>query len=162
MIESYAKFYGVEDDPKVSKLSYTKLQQASRDRSNSVDPAKKIPNDMLKDPAFKQAQKRFFQDHVSDTSSQYNLATAKFFGAGPGKAEKIEPSKTLGNSFQNVQSRVVPTNMNGERFQNDTSKFFGNDAEVKSQGSIFEQNKNAFFGQSNPKGFKIEGGNGQA
>ena len=28
MIESYANFYGVEDDPKVSKLSYNKLYQA--------------------------------------------------------------------------------------------------------------------------------------
>lgn len=31
MMESYAKFYGVEGDAKVNKLNYTKLQQASRD-----------------------------------------------------------------------------------------------------------------------------------
>lgn len=55
---------------------------------------------MQNDPAFKLHQKHFFQDHVSDTSSQYNLATAKFFGAGPGKADKLEPSKTLGNTFK--------------------------------------------------------------
>ncbi len=38
MMESYAAFYGAEDDPKVSKLSYNKLYQASRERGASKDP----------------------------------------------------------------------------------------------------------------------------
>lgn len=42
MMESYAKFYGVEGDPKVAKLSYTKLQQASREVGKQ-DPLHGVP-----------------------------------------------------------------------------------------------------------------------
>ena len=38
MMESYAAFYGTEDDPKVSKLSYNKLYQASREKGGTKDP----------------------------------------------------------------------------------------------------------------------------
>ena len=60
MMESYAKFYGADEDPKVNKLSYNKLYQASRDRGGSKDPMKGVPTTVKEDPNFKQAQKRFF------------------------------------------------------------------------------------------------------
>ena len=60
MMESYAKFYGCEDDKKVSKLNYTKLQQASRAQGTNMDNMASVPQNMRADPAFKQAQKKFF------------------------------------------------------------------------------------------------------
>lgn len=60
MMESYAQFYGVEGDPKVSKLSYNKLYQASREKGGANDPMQKVPQSMANDPAFKLSQKRFF------------------------------------------------------------------------------------------------------
>ena len=69
MVDSYAAFYGCEDDKKVSKLTYNKLYQASRERKPVADPSKNVPKDMLNDPAFKHSQKVFFQEKVSDTAS---------------------------------------------------------------------------------------------
>ena len=54
MMESYAKFYGVEGDAKVNKLSYNKLYQASREQGKGQADAT-IPQNMRGDPAFKQA-----------------------------------------------------------------------------------------------------------
>jgi len=42
------------------------------------------------------AQKKFFQEQVSDTASQYKLNTSKFFDGGLGKTD---PSKALGDTF---------------------------------------------------------------
>ncbi len=97
MMESYAAFYGAEDDPKVSKLSYNKLYQASRERNTSKDPLQKVDQTVREDPAFKQAQKRFFQNEVSDTASQYNAAAAKFYDGGA--SGKLNPGNTIGNKF---------------------------------------------------------------
>ena len=60
MMESYAKFYGCEEDAKVAKLSYTKLQQASRDQGKTKDAMGGVPQNMRQDPTFKTAQKKFF------------------------------------------------------------------------------------------------------
>ena len=60
MMESYAKFYGCEDDAKVAKLSYTKLQQASREQGKPKDAMANIPQNMRQDPTFKTAQMKFF------------------------------------------------------------------------------------------------------
>ena len=68
-MQSYAAFYGAEDDPKVAKLSYNKLYQASRETNAKSNPMQGVPAEMRNDPAFKQAQKRFFQNDVSDTTS---------------------------------------------------------------------------------------------
>ena len=77
MMNSYKAFYGVDDsDNKVSKLSYNKLYQASRQPGGTTDPMATVPKDMRQDPGFKQAQKRFFQNEVSDTASQYQAAAA--------------------------------------------------------------------------------------
>lgn len=97
MMESYAAFYGVDGDPKVSKLSYNKLYQASRERGGSKDPLDKVDKTVRDDPAFKQAQKRFFQNEVSDTASQYNAAAAKFYDGG--ETGKLNPGNTIGQKF---------------------------------------------------------------
>ena len=77
MMNSYKAFYGVDDsDNKVSKLSYNKLYQASRQPGGTTDPMGTVPKEMRQDPGFKQAQKRFFQNEVSDTASQYQAAAA--------------------------------------------------------------------------------------
>jgi hypothetical protein len=56
MMQSYAAFYGVADnDHKVSKLSYNKLYQASRERGGSKDAMAAVPKNLQEDPAFKQA-----------------------------------------------------------------------------------------------------------
>jgi hypothetical protein len=98
MMESYAKFYGVEGDAKVNKLSYNKLYQASREqgKGNNVD----VPQTMKNDPAYKQAAKKFFQNEVSDTASAYNLNTGKFFDGGA--QGKLNPGNTIGDKFQGV------------------------------------------------------------
>lgn len=59
MMESYAKFYGVENDPKVAKLTYNKLYQASR-TGGAADPMQAVPKEMREDPSFKHNQKKFF------------------------------------------------------------------------------------------------------
>ena len=111
---------------------------------------------MRQDAAFKQAQKRFFQNEVSDTASQYNLNAGKFFDNGSAAGGKPDPAKTLGATFQGVQDRVVPANMDGDRFKRDTAAFVGDDYEARSTGSVFQANKAAFFGEEKPKaGFKI-------
>lgn len=97
MMESYAKFYGEDDNPKVAKLSYNKLYQASRQEQPNANPMSGIPAEMRNDPAFKQAQKKFFQNEVSDTASQYNAAASKFFDGG--NQGPINPEKTLGDKF---------------------------------------------------------------
>lgn len=90
---------------------------------------------MREDPGFKLSQKKFFQNEVSDTASQYNANASKFFDGGlKGKAV---PENTIGNKFQNVQSRMVPVNMEGERYQRDQAKFYGDEMEVRSTGSAF-------------------------
>ena len=76
----------------------------------------------------------------------------------------MNPGNTIGANFQGVQDRIVPANMEGERYQRDNAAFFGEDAEVRSQGSAFQANQAVFFGGEKPKGgFKITatGGNTQ-
>ena len=159
MMESYANFYGVEGDAKVAKLSYNKLYQASREKGGANDPMQKVPQTMANDPAFKLSQKRFFQNEVSDTASQFNGAAAKFFDGGSGPKPTVDG--TLGPRFQNVQESVVPANPNGEHYKGDTAKFFGEEAEIRSQGSVFNANKAAFFGTDKPQtGFKFQQNNG--
>ena len=47
--------------------------------------------------------------------------------------------------------------MEGEGFKKDTAHFFGEASEVRSQGSVFEANKAAFFAGERPSaGFKIK------
>ena len=79
MMESYAKFYGVDGDGKIAKISYNKLYKASREQGKNLDPMSQVPLTTRNDPAFKQAHKRFFQNEVSDTASQFNLNAGKFF-----------------------------------------------------------------------------------
>lgn len=44
MMGSYAAFYGVNDtDAKVSKLTYNKLYQASRERGGAKDAMQNVP-----------------------------------------------------------------------------------------------------------------------
>ena len=46
--------------------------------------------------------------------------------------------------------------MEGERFQKDNAAFFGEDVEVRSQGSAYQANAAVFFGGEKPNaGFKI-------
>ena len=104
-----------------------------------------VAKETREDPAFKQNQKRFFQNEVSDTSSQFNAAQAKFFDGG--NTGKVNPANTIGDKFKNVQNRIVPTNMDGERFKRDQAVFFGEEAEIRSTGSAFMANKQAFYGQ---------------
>ena len=153
MMGSYAAFYGVDDgDAKVSKLSYNKLYQASRTGGGSKDPMQGVPQDMRNDPTFKQAQKRFYQNDVSDTASQFNAAQAKFFDGGA--VGKLNASNTIGEKFQNVQESIVPTQ--GQRYNNDKAAFFGTDGDARSTGSAFMANTAAFYGQDKPNpGFKI-------
>ena len=113
-----------------------------------------VPSNMREDPAFKQAQKRFFQNEVSDTASQYNLNASKFFDNG--NQAKPNPANTIGEKFQGVQDRIVPANANGEHYKRDQAKFTGDDFEARSTGSIFQANKAAFYGEDKPQpGFKI-------
>lgn len=92
---------------------------------------------------------------MSDTASQFELAAGKFFEVG--SKSKVDPRTTLGNKFQNVQNNIVPANMEGERYKTSNAAFFGEQAEVRSQGSVFEANKAVFFGGERPHpGFKIQ------
>ena len=52
---------------------------------------------MRNDPSFKLAQKRFFQNDVSDTASQYNAAANKFFDGGA--QGKLNAENTIGDKF---------------------------------------------------------------
>ena len=45
--------------------------------------------------------------------------------------------------------------MEGERYKADMAKFYGDEAEVKSQGSVFMANKNSFYGQENRVDYKV-------
>lgn len=46
--------------------------------------------------------------------------------------------------------------MEGERYQRDNAAFFGEDIEVRSQGSAYQANAAVFFGGEKPSGgFKI-------
>lgn len=47
----------------------------------------------------------------------YKANANKFFDGG--HTGKADPENTIGNKFQNVQSRMVPVNMEGERFKRD-------------------------------------------
>ena len=50
----------------------------------------------------------------------------------------------------------MPSNMDGERYKRDTAAFVGDEVEARSNGSIFNANKAAFYGEEKPKpGFKI-------
>lgn len=60
MMESYAAFYGVDNDNKVKKLAYSKLQAASRDTGKLQGAMTSVPAAMQNDPNFKQASKKFF------------------------------------------------------------------------------------------------------
>lgn len=92
---------------------------------------------------------------MSDTASQFNGAAAKFFDSGNGPKPTVEG--TLGDKFASVQERIVPANMEGEHYKGDTAKFFGEEAEVRSTGSVFNANKAAFFGaEKSQPGFKIQ------
>lgn len=154
---SYAAFYGVADnDHKVSKLTYNKLYQASR-TGGAKDTMQGVPQEMRNDAGFKQAQKRFFQNEVSDSGSQYNAAQAKFFDGGA--SGKLHTGNTVGDKFQNVQDNIVP--VKGQRYDNDKAAFFGADVETRSTGSAFMANNAAFYGQEKPKpGFKIQATSG--
>ena len=72
---------------------------------------------------------------MSDTASQYNANAAKFFDGG--MSGKPNVANTIGEKFQNVQERIVPANMEGEVYKRDQAAFFGDEAEVRSQGSAF-------------------------
>lgn len=87
------------------------------------------------------------------------MATAKFFDNGNGG--KVNVQDTIGDKFQGVQNRIVPANMEGERFQRDQAKFFGEDAETRSQGSVYQANTAAFYGTDKAAtGFKIQASQG--
>lgn len=91
---------------------------------------------------------------MSDTASQYQAAANKFFDGG--NQGKINPANTIGDKFQKIQDHIVPGNMEGERYQKDQAAFFGEEAEVRSQGSAFQANQAVFFGGERPTaGFKI-------
>ena len=114
-----------------------------------------VSQEMRNDPQFKQAQKRFFQNDVSDTASQFNAAQAKFFDGGANG--RLNAANTVGDKFQNVQDCIVPAN--GQRYNNDKAAFFGADADARSTGSAFMANTAAFYGQEKPKpGFSIKAG----
>lgn len=116
-----------------------------------------VANDAKNDPAFKHSMKRFFQNEVSDTASQYNAAANKFFDGG--HQGKVTAENTIGGKFTGVQDRIVPNKMDGERYQVDLARFHGEEAEVRSQGSVFQANKQVFFtGEKPMPGFKIEKG----
>ena len=51
-----------------------------------------------------------------------------------------------------MQDRIVPANMEGERYRGDQARFFGEEAEVRSTGSAFMANQAVFFGGDKPKG----------
>ena len=154
MMESYAAFYGVDNDNKVKKLAYSKLQAASRDTGKLQGAMTSVPAAMQNDPNFKQASKKFFQNEVSDTASQYNINAGKFFDGGA--QGKITAENTVGDKFQGVQDRIVPGNMDGERYNKDNAAFFGEDAELRSQGSAYQANQAVFFGgEKKTGGFKI-------
>lgn len=97
MMESYKAFYGVENDPKIAKITYNKLYQASR-TGGAADPMSAIPKEIREDPTFKHNQKRFFQNEVSDTASQYKANANKFFNGG--HEGKAVPENTIGDKFQ--------------------------------------------------------------
>ena len=118
-----------------------------------------VAQNVREDPAFKQAQKRFFQNDVSDTASQYNAAASKFFDGG--NAGKVNAGNTIGEKFQGVQQSIVPTD--GDRFKRDKAVFFaGEEAPpakdpARSTGSIYKANQAAFYGEDAPQpGYKIE------
>ena len=120
---------------------------------------KGVPSNLKNDPAFKLAQKKFFQENVSDSASQYNMATSKFFDDG--NTGKVSVENTIGNKFQNVQAKIVPTNMEGEMYKRNEAKFYGEDAETRSQGSAFQANQTAFYGgEKAATGFKIQASQG--
>ena len=45
--------------------------------------------------------------------------------------------------------------MEGDRYQRDTAKFFGQEQDARSTGSVFHANKAAFFGEEKKTGFQI-------
>lgn len=56
-----------------------------------------VPTTVRNDPEFKQAQKKFFQNEVSDTASQYKLNAGKFFDGG--NQGKLNAGNTVGDRF---------------------------------------------------------------
>lgn len=47
--------------------------------------------------------------------------------------------------------------MEGERYKRDQAQFYGDEAEIRSTGSVFMANKQAFYGQDKAEtGFKIQ------
>ena len=51
----------------------------------------------------------------------------------------------------------MPANMEGDRYQRDTAKFFGEEQAARSTGSVFNANKAAFYGEEKAQtGFKIQ------
>ena len=114
--QSYGDFFGVSKKES-AKIDYNKLYQASRDNKVKEDPLAKVPDHIKQDPAFKADTKHFFDVKQSETSSVYNNNTAKFFGVDKNApTQRVDPTKTLGNKFQNVQSNVQP-NMESELYK---------------------------------------------
>lgn len=79
---------------------------------------------------------------MSETQS---AAAAKFY-SDTGNMGKVNPGKALGETFQRVQESCVPANITSEIYMKNTGAFVGDDVEVRSSGSVFNRNKNEFYG----------------
>lgn len=100
--DSYAKFYGEEDNAGMKKLNFSKLHAASR-TAGAGDPLAAVKPELKADPAFKKNMKVFFQNEVSDTASQYGVNQARFFAdAAKAEGKSLKPAEALQDKFQNV------------------------------------------------------------
>jgi hypothetical protein len=78
----------------------------------------------MKDSKFAKDSKVFFGGDADDSKSAYGRAANAFYDQGAGAA-RMDPQKTLGGKFENVQDRIVPGNMQSELYKRDQADFVG-------------------------------------
>lgn len=151
--QDYGVFFGVEERD-AAKLDYNKLYQASREVPKGQGQG--VMAAQMKDSKFAKDSKVFFGGDADDSKSAYGRAANAFYDQGAGAA-RMDPQKTLGGKFENVQDRIVPGNMQSELYKRDQADFVGEQMELRSTGSVYQNNLKRFHGlDTETAKFKIE------
>ncbi|CDW78556.1 UNKNOWN [Stylonychia lemnae] len=143
--EDYIKFYGV-DERQAQKLDFNKLYQASKEGRGITQPVL-LPSEVKGHPDFNKNHRKFYGIDNADTKSEFNRNAAKFYGDDPNRTQPklVNTNNTIGDKFLNVQTNIE-VNPSSEHYQKNAAVFYGDQYEVKSQGSIYQKNKANFFG----------------
>ena len=116
-----------------------------------------MADQMKNDSKFAKDSKVFFGGDVEDSKSAYGRAANAFYDQGSTSGARMDPQKTLGGKFENVQDRIVPANMNSELYKRDQAGFVGEEMELRSTGSVYQNNLKRFHGvDTETAKFKIE------